>query len=292
MAALVLAQRLHHVITTTDENQLPAFPTSVSPIPVASYDSPQAKDLAAVIGQLRCAGFAVTSCPEPPTQERLLALAEALGLGEPFVPPLYRRAGAIGVAASGISTLTASAAHVAHPAVSASGQGLHVDGLLQPIGEVLTSILLCIRPAAEGGQSTLFNAMGAFWQLAKTDPDAAAALLSDRVLGRRATVNGSSDVTWGPAFAVVNGTLVTRYSRDGNDLWDPGNGQEAALGRALTTLQVLAEPDSPYALRFTLQAGQGLIMSNSRICHGRTPYRDVADRPRRMLRGLFLRDAS
>ncbi|MEV0623676.1 TauD/TfdA family dioxygenase [Nonomuraea sp. NPDC050404] len=292
MAALVLAQRLHHVIATTEENQLPAFPATVSPIPVASYDSPQAKDLAAVIEQLRYAGFAVTSCSQPPTHDGLIALAEALDLGEPFVPPLYRRPGAVGVAASGISTLTASAAHVPHPAVSASGQGLHVDGLLQPIGTVVTSILLCVRPAAEGGQSTLFNAVGAFRQLARTDPDAAATLLSDRVLGRRATVNGSPDVSWGPAFAVVDGTLVTRYSRDGNDLWDPEHGHEGALGRALATLAELAEPGSPYALRFTLQAGQGLLMANSRICHGRTPYRDVPDRPRAMLRGLFLRDAS
>jgi hypothetical protein len=269
---------------------LPAFPTTPpEPLHLPSYDLTGAQ-AALVAARVQHTGFTVIDVKEEPTEENLTRLADRLGLGAPFIPPIYRRPGAVTVAPHGISTLTATADNVAHPAVSANGQGLHVDGLLQPIGTVRTSVLLCSRPAATGGTSTLFNALAAFWHLAGTDPQAAQTLMDAAVLTRTATVNGSTDQTTGPAFAVLDGRLLTRYSRDGNDTWTPAPGQQAALDRALEAMDAMAQPGSPYTTELTLSAGQGLVFANSRLCHGRTAYQDDPAAPRRMLRGLFTRD--
>ncbi|GHH80473.1 hypothetical protein GCM10018781_60970 [Kitasatospora indigofera] len=272
---------------STGRRGLPAFPTDLpAPLRLDSYRLTAAETVR--LGErVREAGFAVIDVAEEPTEQHLTLLAARLGLGDPFVPPIYRRPGAVTVAHSGVSTLTATADGVAHPAVSANGQGLHVDGLLQPIGTVRTSVLLCARPAAKGGISTLFNSTAAFWHLAGEDPQAAETLMGAGVLTRTANVNDSTDRTTGPAFAVVDGQLLARYSRDGNDAWNLAPGQDAALERALEAMDALARPGSPYAAELTLTAGQGLIFANSRLCHGRTAYQDDPATPRRMLRGLF-----
>ncbi|MFJ8478466.1 TauD/TfdA family dioxygenase [Kitasatospora sp. NPDC094011] len=277
---------------STGERGLPAFPADLpDPLRLGSYRITAAE--AARIGErVRQVGFAVVDVAEEPTEQHLTLLAARLGLGDPFVPPIYRRPGTVAVAHSGVSTLTATADGIAHPAVSAGGQGLHVDGLLQPIGTVRTSVLLCAQPAAKGGVSTLFNATAAFWHLAGADPQAAETLMGSAVLTRTANVNGSTDRAAGPAFAVVDGQLLTRYSRDGNDTWTAAPGRDAALERALDAMEALAEPGSPFAARLTLAAGHGLIFANSRLCHGRTPYQDDPTAPRRMLRGLFTQDAA
>ncbi|MFD5616475.1 TauD/TfdA family dioxygenase [Kitasatospora sp. NPDC127060] len=277
---------------STGRPGLPAFPTDLpEPLHFASYELTRSES-ALLARRVQRAGFAVVDVTEEPTEQNLTALAARLGLGDPFVPPIYRRPGAVTVASSGVSTLTATADGVAHPAVSANGQGLHVDGLLQPIGTVRTSVLLCARPAAQGGVSTLFNSTAAFWALVGEDPQAAETLMGSGVLTRTASVNGSTDQATGPAFAVVDGQLLTRYSRDGNDTWTPAPGQDAALDRALEAMDAMAQPGSPYAAELTLAAGQGLVFANSRLCHGRTVYLDDPAAPRRMLRGLFTRDTA
>ncbi|MGH3379429.1 MAG: TauD/TfdA family dioxygenase [Actinoallomurus sp.] len=275
---------------STGGTGLPAFPDPIpGPLHLSAY-SAGPEELAAVAHQVATCGFVVIETLDEPTEDHLAALAAGLGLAEPFVPPIYRRPGEVAVAASGISTLTATADQIGHPAVSTNGQGLHVDGLLQPIGAVRTSMLLCRRPGARGGVSTLFNATAAFWALAGEDPQAAETLMGTGVLTRTANVNGSTDATMGPAFAVIDGQLLTRYSRDGNDTWNPAPGQDQPMRRALVAMEAMSAPGSPYTAELTLTAGQGLIFANARICHGRTAYTDDPAQPRTMLRGLFTRD--
>ncbi|MFD4791583.1 TauD/TfdA family dioxygenase, partial [Streptomyces sp. NPDC058459] len=63
---------------------------------------------------------------------------------------------------------------------------------------------------------------------------------------------------------------------------------DAALKRGIAYLDEAARPGSPYATRLTLTDGQAIVFDNTRISHGRTPYRDSASRRRCMYRGLYL----
>ncbi|PZF99393.1 TauD/TfdA family dioxygenase [Micromonospora endophytica] len=268
-----------------DRDRTPLRLPTWQSIPAATYDT--------LCARVDTAGFALVEADRPPRQDDLRALADTLGLGEPFVPPLYRRPGTVQVGAAGVSRLTAAGTHAQapmHPATSAIGQNWHVDGTLQHLGEVRTTLLLCVRPAASGGQSLLFNAAAAFLDLADRDPGAAAALMTPGVLVRTATVNGSDDSTAGPGFAVIDQRLMTRYSRTHTDRWLPASTDPDAVDRALTALDDLAKPGSPYRLEFTMTAGQGIVLANSRVCHGRAPYTDDPDQPRELLRALFTTD--
>ncbi|MGC4851866.1 TauD/TfdA family dioxygenase [Micromonospora sp. DT4] len=275
---------------------VPAFDAhrDLIPLRLPAWDTASTETVNALTGRVATAGFALVETGTAPGQDDLLGLAGLLDLGEPFVPPLYRIPGSVQVGTAGVSQLTATPGAAAdaarHPATSAIGQGWHVDGTLQQLGEVRTSLLLCVRPAATGGQSLLFNATAAFLDLADHDPAAAAALMAPSALVRMATVNGSNDSTAGPAFAVTGGQLLTRYARTDADRWFPPSGDPAAVDRALARLDELAAPGSPYRLEFTMTAGQGLVFANSRLCHGRAAYTDDSAAPRTLLRGLFTTD--
>jgi hypothetical protein len=213
----------------------------LDPVPLRSWDSIPAAAGREVAMRLAAAGFALVQAAQAPGPAAARQLAGQLGLGPVFVPPQYRDrpyADGQGVTRIGIGAATAS-----HPAFGqATGQRLHCDGTLQRIGEVRTTLMLCARPARSGGASRLFNSAGAFAQLLREDPAAAAALT------------------------------------------DP-----AALDRALLFLHEAAQPGSPHYTESTLTAGQGLLLANDLISHGRAAYEDHPACPRLILRTLFTR---
>ncbi|MCD0449411.1 TauD/TfdA family dioxygenase [Actinocorallia sp. API 0066] len=90
-----------------------------------------------------------------------------------------------------------------------------------------------------------------------------------------------------PAFTRTGEGWVTRYSRTDTDHYQPLSGRDADLQRALGFLDRAAAPGSRYRIDLTLTAGQALLWANDRLGHGRTPYRDTADAPRLLRRGLF-----
>jgi hypothetical protein len=264
----------------------------LDPVKLSSYAAPSREQTAALLRRYDRAGFVLIEAAEEPTSAGLLALAGHLRLGEVFVPPLYRT-GAVQPDPDGVSRLAAAAGGPGrdsdHPAVAANAQPIHVDGLLQPIGQVKTSILLCRTPAARGGQSILFNSTAAVRHLAATDPDAAALLMAPGVLVRTASVNGCTDAAAGAAFTAADGALLSRYSCCPTDRWDSGAVTDpAALHRGVQFLAGLQTPGSGLFIEFSLRAGQGLLLANDRIGHGRRGYTDSGPVRREMLRALFL----
>lgn len=223
-----------------------------------------------------------------PTAEALSALAISLDLGVPFVPPLYGKGDYTTTAISQISSQGYQGSN--HPSFEqTSGIEFHCDGTLQKIGYVKTSILLCESAGAEGGDSTLFNALGAFAKLAETDLPAAVALASPGVLVRQANINGCSDINEGPAFTVLDGELICAYSVTKTDSLIATEGVDVlALRRGSNFLRQAALPGSPFFTQLRLEAGQAIILSNSKICHGRTPFTDNSDQKRCLYRGLYL----
>jgi hypothetical protein len=95
----------------------------------------------------------------------------------------------------------------------------------------------------------------------------------------------------GPAFAIRDGNLVTRYSVTGTDRWAaPADLGEAALWRGVRFMETASTPGSPYYLELILTADQVIVQANSKIAHGRTPYRDSPGARRRMYRSLHLHE--
>jgi len=260
------------------------------PVMLSSAVSPRELALSQVSERYVRHGFAVVEFEaEPPTPETLVALGDALDLGEPFTPPLYATGDYTAAAVSRIST--EGSAEPVHPSFErAIGLEMHCDGTLQKIGYVKTSILLCESPGAEGGDTTLFNACAAFSKLAATDWAAATALASPGALVRQANINGCRDINTGPGFTVQDGELVCAYSVTPTDSWVAGDGvAEADLRRGIDFMRRATKSGSPYFFQLRLAAGQAIVLANSRIAHGRTPYRDTEGIRRCLYRGLYLR---
>ena len=260
-----------------------------APVPVRDPSAIGALEAAEIADRYARHGFAIVQLGGPVTPGTLTALAGSLDLGAPFVPPLY------GNAVPTISRISAAAnagtAEENHPSFGRTvGQALHSDGTLQDIGYVKATLLVCETPAEQGGDTVLFNASAAYSQLAEADVPAAVALATPGSLVRQANINGSTDLNAGPAFAVRDGGLVSRYSVTETDRWAvPAGVDPAVLWRGVGFLLHASLPGSRHFARLALAAGQAIVFDNTRISHGRTSYRDSPARRRCLFRGLYLR---
>jgi alpha-ketoglutarate-dependent taurine dioxygenase len=240
-------------------------------------------------------GFVIAHLPEQHrTPEALVEFGRALELDEPYVLPVYRtHAPEIATPVSRVSAAHNANSSAAHPSFGRpAGQPLHVDGTSMPIGTIQTTLLLCQTAALEGGDTELFNAVAAYRALLRCDEDAAATLAMPGSLIRQATIGGATDENAGPAFAVQDGRLVTRYSVNHPDIdrWAvPENTDEKAFWRGVEFLAEMASPGSPYYHRLTLEPGDLLILANSQLAHSRTSYTDRPEAPRCLFRTLHLR---
>nr|ADZ45328.1 putative dioxygenase [Streptomyces sp. NRRL 30471] len=232
-------------------------------------------------------GFTMAEVPgECAPQTEIERLGKALGLGEPYVAALYQRGDTR--AHGALYTDVRSRAHNTHPGFGTTeGQTIHVDGLLEPIGTIRTTILFCVRPAVSGGRTVLFNSSAAFETLRHSDPAAAESLRDPGVLRRRSTLPNVDAGHTGPAFAYDNGLLITRYSEGPTVEWNAPPGRSAELERALNFLRAAAE-DKRYSIALRLGAGEALIFRNDVISHGREAYRDDPAAPRHLIRTLYL----
>lgn len=254
-------------------------------ITTTSWSLPEPAIAQLVLAAYTGAGFALVQGPTDPGPGDLQALSAALRLGAVFTPPLYQ--GSTHTRPNGISHLTATDPVPGHPFAGRAAQELHCDGTLQALGQIPTTLLLCVRPAASGGSTLLFDAPAAFAALHASDPEAAAQLTHEKALLRTSTLVADR-ASAGPAFGWRHGRLVTRYSLTETDSYHPLlPDDEPALRRALGYLRRAARPGSLFRCEFTLGAGQALILANDRLCHGRSAYQDQVSAPRLMLRALF-----
>ncbi|MFF2960239.1 TauD/TfdA family dioxygenase [Streptomyces sp. NPDC057963] len=251
------------------------------------FAADKAPDL--LVRALRERGFAlVTMEGSGEADLALKTLSAALHLGDPYVPALYQYAEAREYSAS-YSDIRSDAGD-RHPGFSTTaGQGWHVDGLLDAIGVIKTTVLYCVRAAHRGGETLLFNSPAAFAELRRTDPAAAKALLTPDVLTRRATLPGVDASATGPAFSTApNGDLMTRYTDNETCEWAFSAGPPGALHRALAFLRAASE-EPRYRLSVRLAAGEALVFRNDRLSHGRQPYEDAPAARRHLVRALYTR---
>ena len=259
--------------------------------------SPAPLDLAAgtgageVVRRYRRHGFAVFGMGETLGADVHRAASARLHLGAPFVPPLYSLGGQ---EPDPISTISAARnvdrPDASHPSFGRTvGQALHCDGTLQTIGFVKATLMSCVHPAARGGANVFFNSSGAFLRLVELDPEAALALTDPRALARRATINGCSDVTVGPAFSVQESGVLARYCVTETDSWRYDSvADPEGLRRGVAFLEGAAEEGSPFHHEQTLSRDLAVVFDNTVISHGRMPYEDSESAQRCMLRTLHL----
>lgn len=250
-----------------------------------------------IITELQGYGYAVINLGPKRlvnVEEQMLRVARRLGLGQPFIPDLYASRSVYRDSGMHLIGATHQKKGIHSAFVGSDAQALHTDGTLQPLGFVNTTMLGCIEGAFEGGDSVLFNALGAFWNLLTHDQGAASALLWERCLERSATLDPDRPPTVGPAFGfAADRRLLTRYSRTPGDCYYPAPGRDQELEDALNHLSSLARPGSGFYRELTLSPGQLLILANSRLSHGRLAYRDRAMGPSRLLlRALFKKSPS
>lgn len=271
----------------SDTRQLPAFSRiPAPPVQATAWDLPDENERRRITDSYQHRGYAVVHVPETaPSAQRLRELFTALHLGEVFAPPLYT---ASSHTSAGVSQLTAAAGGD-HPFQDRAGQNVHCDGTLQNLGQIPTTLMVCVTAAAEGGSSYLVNLVDAYAELRRVDSEAADELAHDSALVRTSTfAPGHSTV--GPAFArTADGSWTTRYSRTATDTYHATSGGAAAMGRALKFLDTAARLGSAFRTDFTLGSGQALILANDRLGHGRTAFRDDPNAPRLLLRALSTR---
>ncbi|MES2998987.1 MAG: TauD/TfdA family dioxygenase [Pseudomonadota bacterium] len=223
--------------------------------------------------------------------ETINIISRLLELGNPFIPPLYQQGNYKAGVISKISVDNKSQKNPSHPSFHKTrGLKLHSDGTLQKIGYVKTSMLYCKSPGLTGGDSTFFNASGAFAALVYKNLSAAIALMHPRVFIRQANVNGCDDINRGPTFTIKNGEIFSAYSVTETDRWENVKGvNRDDLARGINFLDLLARPNSPYFYQFKLTTNQLLILANTKIAHGRIPYTDSPRDRRCLYRSLFLK---
>ena len=166
----------------------------------------------------------------------------------------------------------------------------HTDGYYNKPDEQIGGILLhCSKPAMRGGESLLIDHEILYILLRDKNPDWIKALMQPEAMTIPANVLNGKEVRparSGSVFSVTSeGKLHMRYSaRLRNIEW----AKDKHTQDAITFIQSLwKEESSDYILRYTLQAGEGVICNN--VLHRRTGFEDYdqAEKKRLLYRGRY-----
>ncbi|MEH6477809.1 MAG: TauD/TfdA family dioxygenase [Sneathiella sp.] len=225
-------------------------------------------------------------------QDVVAFLASELELGKPYTPPLYQMSSSQNYTESGGFSHVGGPAHSSnHPAFTSSKElDLHTDGSLDSIGDVQTSILACINPASEGGDSVLFRSAAMAEKLVVEGDVDLEALFSLLALRRHTTIAERNSHADGPVLDWKGKQIVSRYCITPRDEWRydavPG------LKEAREAFEASVKNYTGHIAKVRMLKGQAIIMNNNRISHGRTAFIDDPSRPRHIVRALFRRSVA
>jgi len=166
----------------------------------------------------------------------------------------------------------------------------HSDGYYNKADKQIYAMLLhCAKPALQGGESLLLDHEILYILLRDQNPAWIRALMRQNVLTIPANILNQQIIRPARTGAVFSfhpsGALHMRYSaRLRNIEWQTDADTQAAVQFIQTLWQ---QENSEYILRYTLQAGEGLICNN--VLHRRTAFTDSADavQKRLLFRGRY-----
>ena len=166
----------------------------------------------------------------------------------------------------------------------------HTDGYYNtPENQIYGMLLHCEQPSKSGGTNLFLDHDLAYILLRDESPDYIKAFMQHDAMTIPANILNGKEIRAaqnGPIFSLnPTGKLHMRYSaRLRNITWK----QDTPTLEAKTFLQELWKNGSPYILRHTLQANEGLICNN--VLHSRTSFEDHHDpqQKRLLFRGRYL----
>ncbi len=179
----------------------------------------------------------------------------------------------------GISALQVSAERRQYEYIPYSNHAIswHTDGYYNlPQHRVLSMVLHCVRPAAQGGKNGLLDHEIAYIHLRDENPRHIAALMQPDVMTIPANVEAGVEIRSlqsGAVFSVdvQSGKLHMRYTARTRSIeWK----QDADTQAAVRALEALLLEDSPMIFSHRLSAGQGVICNN--VLHTRSEFYDDA----------------
>jgi hypothetical protein len=160
----------------------------------------------------------------------------------------------------------------------------HTDGYYNcPAASVRGLIMHCVAPAAAGGANWLLDPEMVYIQLRDASPEFIEALTRPDVMTIPANTlepGAHRPEVRGPVFSVnpADGTLHMRYTaRTRSVFWK----DDAVTHDAVAFLDDLLKPPVRFAVRVTLEAGQGIVCNN--VLHNREAFHDSSDPKRRRL---------
>lgn len=222
-------------------------------------------------------------------QDVIAFLTSELKLGEPYIPPIYRMGDHSSyVESSGLNHIGGPAQNSNHPAFSSSERlDLHTDGTLDRIGDIQTSILVCVNPARKGGDSVLFRSAALAEKLLHEGDIDLEPFFSHIALRRHTTILDKVLYADGPVLGWKKKQIVSRYCITPRDKWQFG--AVTGLEDARKAFEAYVKNHPSYTSKVRMLSGQVIIMNNNRISHGRTAFNDESSSPRHMIRALFRR---
>ena len=151
--------------------------------------------------------------------------------------------------------------------------------------------LLCVRPAASGGETELCDGAAAWADLLATDPDAADRLQQPVTMDRtpEARPGEPTEVDVVPVVVDADGWPRYRYNRAWIDLAGRRLHGEVPTGIRVVcdALDAALEQAPRWSVR--LEAGEALFVDNALALHRRGAFDDPSDGPGRLLWRLWLR---
>lgn len=192
-----------------------------------------------------------------------------------------------------LTSLTVTAHKGQHDYIPYTNKRLswHTDGYYNKPDEQIGGMLLhCSRPAMQGGESLLLDHEILYILLREENPDWIKALMQPAAMTIPANMLSGKEVRparSGSVFSInPDGSLHMRYSaRLRNIEWAEDKNTQDAVAFIQS---IWKEENSDYILRYTLQAGEGVICNN--VLHRRTSFEDVeqAEKKRLLYRGRYL----
>lgn len=165
--------------------------------------------------------------------------------------------------------------------------GWHTDGYYNPIHQrVLAMVLHCEQPAAAGGENQLLDPDMLYIHLRDQNPEFIKAMSQQQVMCIPENIEDGVLIRPQTCSAVFlqeqDHALAMRYSkRKRNIIW----ADDALTREALECLEEYLESDSPYHIRYRLNAGEGVI--NNNVLHTRSAFVDSADSKRVFYRARY-----
>lgn len=162
--------------------------------------------------------------------------------------------------------------------------GWHTDGYYNvPERSIRTMVLHCVAPAYKGGENALLDHELAYIHLRDLNPDYIRALMQPDVMTIPANIVDGKILRPDrscPVFRIGNENSLQMHftERKYNIIWK----NDPLVKAAIEALIALLHSDSPFILRGTLQAGQGLLCNN--VLHDRTAFENDKDHSRLLFR--------